>query len=369
MLFEYSGAIITFVAIMMAVLSKFFRNNVVQHVVAWICILFFTALRFTLHDKPFSLFEDVGYNVAYAIPQVIMAYLMLYVLIPKLFVPKHYLSFGVVFMAALYVLAFMARLLMVHVAEPMMRPEPFEQESVYVIATDLGSLFGKYAISIMYVVGTFLAFVYFKAYHHEREKALLLAAQKSEAELRNLRAQLHPHFLFNTLNNIYSLSLQQSPHTSVAIAKLSELLDYTLYRSNANLAPISAELSLVISYIELEKLRYSDRLKIGIESDLQHDGLVPPLVFLSLVENAFKHGSGEDLYAPSIQISLKGDHRELRLSVANTYTPVPNRPIAESIGLRNIRLQLEALFPQSHALDIRTEGNWFKVHLYLKYPV
>ncbi len=347
----------------------FFQNNVLRHVLAWVGIFMFTALRFTLYNEPIYFGEALIFNGAYVIPQVILAYLLLYVLVPRLYVQKRYFTFVLVFFLLLYLLSFMARYLTVHAAEPLVRVPPFEQETPWEIATDLGTLFGRYAISILYVVGIFLAFVYFKAYHTEREKALILATQKSQAELKNLKAQLNPHFLFNTLNNIYSLSVLQSPQTSTAIAKLAELLDYTLYRCNADVVPLSAELRLVNTYLELEKLRYTDRLKITLTENITYDAMVPPLVFLSLVENAFKHGSGEDPLAPSINIDLHSDASELRLLVANTFQPGVVPRGEEAIGLNNIRQQLRVLFPDRHSLVVTDEGNWFKVFLSIKHSV
>lgn len=347
-------------------MRQFFQINTVQHIMAWIAIFFFTAVRFTLYDDPAPVLAALVYNLPYIFPQMAMAYLMLYVLVPRFYVKKRYAAFLFSFFSALYIAAFVARVGTVHCAETLIRPRPFEQESIYEIATDLGSLFGRYGVSVLYVVGLFLAFIYFKAYHQEREKALLLENQKSKAELQNLKAQLHPHFLFNTLNNIYSLAILQSPQTPVAIAKLSELLDYTLYRSNADLAPVSKELALVEHYIELEKLRYTDRLNITLQADIQYDAMIPPLVLLSLVENAFKHGSGEDLASPVINIIVKSNVNALHLTVANTWRPAKTGRLDVPIGLNNIRQQLQLLFPNQHTLEANTEGDWFNVNLEIR---
>ncbi len=352
-------------------MAEIFKHKAVSHVLIWLGIFVFTSLRFTLHDDPFPLSEAFIYNIPYTIPQIIMAYLLLYVLIPKLYFHKRYAWFAISFLVALYVLAFTARVLMVHVAEALVRPAPFDQESIYVIATDLYSIFGRYGISVLYMAGLFLAFTYLGAYHREREKALLLAAQKSQAELKSLKAQVHPHFLFNTLNNIYALSVTQSPKAPEAIAKLSELLDYTLYRCNADLVPVSTEIELANNFIELEKLRYTNDLNITQRIKVQHDVLVPPLLLLSLLENAFKHGPGESLQPPAIELDLTCDQQRLDLKLANTFQPKGNKPHTNdgSIGLNNIRQQLELLFPNRHSLDIQTEGNWYAIHLTIQYDL
>ncbi len=352
-------------------MAQIFKHKAVSHILIWLGIYAFTSLRFTLHDDPILLHEAFVYNIPYIIPQIIMAYLLLYVLIPKLYFHKRYFWFCTAFMVAIYVLAFMARVLMVHGAEALFRPEPFDKESIYTIATDLYSIFGRYGITVLYVAGMFLAFTYFGAYHREREKALLLAAQKSQAELKSLKAQVHPHFLFNTLNNIYALSVTQSPKAPEAIAKLSELLDYTLYRCNADLVPVSAELELANNFIELEKLRYTQQLNITQRIKVQYDVSVPPLLLLSLLENAFKHGPGESLHPPAIELDLHCNKNSLDLKVANTFHPKGDKPHTNdvSIGLNNIRQQLQLLFPNKHSLDILTEGNWYTIHLIIQYDL
>jgi LytS/YehU family sensor histidine kinase len=113
-----------------------------------------------------------------------------------------------------------------------------------------------------------------------------------------LKTQLNPHFLFNTLNNIYVLSLENSEKTQKSIEKLSKILDHVLFRCNTKYVSLSSEIELLENYIELEKLRYDDRLQINFNNHIEQDVKIAPLILLSLVENAFKHGAGEDSVSP-----------------------------------------------------------------------
>ncbi len=157
------------------------------------------------------------------------------------------------------------------------------------------------------------------------KRALDLEKQKADIELMALKAQLNPHFLFNTLNNIYSLSVMQSPRTSPAIARLSEILDTLLYRSGGMYVPVSQEIALLQNYIELEKLRYDDRLVVTFDHHTTDDAGIAPLILLSLAENAFKHGAGEDAGSPEIHINLHQHQDQLTFTISNTFRAQENR--------------------------------------------
>jgi len=127
-----------------------------------------------------------------------------------------------------------------------------------------------------------------------KQKTLQIDKEKIETELNLLKAQLNPHFLFNTLNNIYVLALENSSKTAYSIEKLSEILDYILYRCTDKYSSLKAEVKMLENYIELEKLRYDDRLRVTLKKQIEKDIAIAPLILLSFVENAFKHGAGED---------------------------------------------------------------------------
>jgi LytS/YehU family sensor histidine kinase len=178
------------------------------------------------------------------------------------------------------------------------------------------------------------------------ESTQKLRIEKQEAELNYLKSQTNPHFLFNTLNNIYSLARDKSDLAPESILRLSGILRFMLYETGGEYITIEQELKIIHDYIELEKLRYDDTLQIGFKYTLDDvKQPIPPLLLIPLVENAFKHGVSETRDKPFIDISLSSDKKQLEFIVKNSFGGSPvDGPVKENIGLSNIRRQLELLF-------------------------
>lgn len=189
--------------------------------------------------------------------------------------------------------------------------------------------------------------------------------EKVTAELQLLKAQLHPHFLFNTLNNIYSFALHSSPQTPQMILKLSSLLSYILYECKTDEVLLEKEVEVMKDYIGLEKERYGDKIDISvnIEGDIQNK-FITPLLILPFLENAFKHGTSEQLQQSwiSVDIAVKGDL--LQCKVVNSKNEVV--PFHENgVGINNVKKRLEFLYPGKHDLKLADEGQFFVVALLL----
>ncbi len=196
-----------------------------------------------------------------------------------------------------------------------------------------------------------------------QRRALTLERQKAELELKLLKTQLNPHFLFNTLNNIYSLAVQESPKTPEAIARLANMLDYMLYQSNGNMVPLSGEIDLLTHYIALEKLRYDDRLRVTFDAPSDTHHVVAPLLLLSIVENAFKHGASADSGRPTIDIAVEITKDRIMFRVENSRATVHANPARETIGLPNLKQQLALLYPETHSLHINQTQQYYEVEL------
>jgi sensor histidine kinase YesM len=175
-----------------------------------------------------------------------------------------------------------------------------------------------------------------------------LRIEKQAAELNYLRSQTNPHFLFNTLNNIYSLSRDKSDLAPESILRLSKLLRFMLYETGGDYIAIEQELKIISDYIALEKLRYDESLRINFNYDIEDmKQALPPLLLIPLVENAFKHGVSETRNQPFVDIHLSVKNRQLKFVVKNsTETPVAEAGVRESIGLSNLRRQLELLYKE-----------------------
>ncbi|WP_390450418.1 sensor histidine kinase [Chryseobacterium sp. Alg-005] len=199
-------------------------------------------------------------------------------------------------------------------------------------------------------------------YKNEKENSTKLLKEKAEAELKALKSQLNPHFLFNTLNNIYSLSMIDSDKTRDSIARLSEILDYILYKGLKQTVPISEELLIIDHYIELEMLRFNDRLKIHKVEKLESFNSIPPLLYLSLVENAFKHSVEKTSEIVEINIFVINNQINSVFRIENTY--LENSTTNEKgLGLINIKKQLKMYFDDQYEFNIQKDKNTFSAEI------
>jgi two-component system, LytTR family, sensor kinase len=185
-------------------------------------------------------------------------------------------------------------------------------------------------------------------YDHNKLKltARQLLIEKQQAELNYLKSQTNPHFLFNTLNNIYSLARDKSDLAPESILRLSQILRFTLYETGGAYISIEQELKIISDYIALEQLRYDDSLHINFNHDIEDmKQALPPLLLIPLVENAFKHGVSETRNQPFVDIHLSAHRRQLEFIVKNsTEESSDGVSVKENIGLTNLRRQLELLY-------------------------
>ena len=186
--------------------------------------------------------------------------------------------------------------------------------------------------------------------------------KRSEAELTNLRHQLNPHFLFNTLNNIYALIAISPDQAQNAVLELSKLLRYVLYENNGNFVPLESELDFIRNYVELMRIRLTPDVdvKIKLNTSSVSGKAVAPLLFISLIENAFKHGISHS--QPSfIHIDIHQiDGNRLFCSIQNSYVPKDETDRSGSgIGLENLNRRLEILYPHNHIIRTEREGDSF----------
>ena len=188
-----------------------------------------------------------------------------------------------------------------------------------------------------------------------------------EARLQVLTAQIHPHFLFNTLNNIYSQAQEESPGAARLVASLSEILRHMLYKGKHSLVPLGDELQIMQDYINLEKVRYGSRLDLFVQLPATDEDLyITPLLLLPLVENCFKHGASHMVDQPWISIAVSVDGPQLHMKLVNGKNPL--KPVdmdSSGIGLSNVRNRLELLYPGRHQLQISEEEEVFIVNLSL----
>lgn len=191
-----------------------------------------------------------------------------------------------------------------------------------------------------------------------------LMAEKIETELKFLKTQLHPHFLFNTLNNLYYLALEKSDKAPMAILALSELLDYVLHETKVNFVPLERELKQTENYIALESLRYEDRLRVEIRSKDIADAMIAPMILITMVENAFKHGVMKTNSKSWIELSVQSNERSTFITVKNSVGK--KSAISDhGIGLQNLQRQLVHIYQGQASLTIEPHEDYFSIELKL----
>jgi two-component system, LytTR family, sensor kinase len=218
-------------------------------------------------------------------------------------------------------------------------------------------------LDLVFIVGIAVAIKEYRLSQRSREREKGLVKEKLEAELKFLRTQTNPHFLFNTLNNIYALARKKSDDTADVVLKLSKLLRFMLYESRSNSISIAEELRVLNDYIELEKIRYNERLTIcftrAVDDDTQP---IAPLILLPFAENAFKHGASETRFNSFIRIHAQLQKGQLIFTIENSREEEEEEKITENIGLSNVRRQLELMYPE-HSLKVEPGKNIFKIAL------
>ena len=204
-----------------------------------------------------------------------------------------------------------------------------------------------------------------KYWYMKEQRNLQLQKENFEGKLQLLKAQIHPHFLFNTLNNIYSHTQDTSPVASRLVSGLSDLLRFILYECNQPLVPLSKELKMIEDYTSLERIRYGSELELHIDLPTETRSLyIAPLLLLPLIENCFKHGTSKVLDQPWISLHIDIRDKQMQMKLLNGK--VNERESEESgqgIGIDNVRKRLELIYPGAHELTITNTEEVFVVSL------
>lgn len=224
--------------------------------------------------------------------------------------------------------------------------------------------FGSITPYLVSLIGSSLFAIANFAASKEKETALL-KSEKLEAEMKFLKSQINPHFLFNALNNVYTLSVIKSDDAPDNLLKLSGMLRYMLYDCKADRVPLRKELDYIDNFVDLHRLKDSKGLNIKLNLDRsQPELLVAPLIFVPFIENAFKHSKIEDLENGWIEINLATGTHEILFEVKNSIPEVKHtKDQVGGIGLKNVKRQLELVYPGQHNLEIKQTENEFRINL------
>ncbi|MEM6829048.1 MAG: histidine kinase [Bacteroidota bacterium] len=273
--------------------------RILSHVIFWVVFITFFSLVYGSFEEDYG--RQYLIQLSEAFVQIPVVYFTLYFLMPRLLFKERYLTFFLSVIVVILVGSMLSWANYVYFQSDLFWPDSDYVPYLWNPPKILKSTTDIYPVLVLAVV-----IKWFKYWYREQKSNEQLAQEKLKAELNFLKAQVHPHFLFNTLNNLYALTLRQSKDAAEVVLKLSELLNYMLYECNTDQVPINKEIKLVQDYIALEKIRYGKRLDIAFNIRGNADRqLVAPMLILPFVENSFKHGVSEELNDSWINIDLE----------------------------------------------------------------
>ncbi len=345
-------------------IDKIIQNRVLSHILFWMSfLLLFTTLA-SLNSSPINM--HILNHVSLLPAQMGAAYLLNYYQIPQLLFKRKYLLFALSVVLSIYLFSALGRISIVYIAEPFHRQD-FAQETIAEIFADSAYLFAVYFPST-YTHGFIMLIIkVIKGRFEEKHQIETLQKEKAVSELKFLKTQIQPHFLFNTLNNLYALTLAKSDVAPKVVLKLSELLDFILYQSNEPTIPIEKEIELIRGFTELEALRYGDRLDFQFRPDCEDPNTpIAPLILLPLVENAFKHGGKGSRKKIHVNIDLTLKKSKLFFLIRNSKAASlewKNKVDKHGIGLVNLKRQLALNYPDRHHLEVQDAEGEYQVKL------
>ncbi|WDF57330.1 sensor histidine kinase [Mucilaginibacter sp. KACC 22063] len=335
-------------------------NVLVYQVIFWLALFLFGIGQAYDHANTVSLKEIAIYNGCHLLFQIISANIIYHYLVVSFFERKQYLVFLISLAITLYLLAVFNRVFIVYVAEPFFVHA--SQDGITSILTDLDYLSIHYLFPIVTSSFIFICFMHVLRYKNERQSNLQLQKEKAELELKVLKSRLNPHFLFNTLNNIYSLSVNHPDKTPNYIAGFAEIMDHVIYKGPQKMILVDEEITAILRFIELEELRYGSKLNVNKKISLNLQNQIPPLLYLSLVENAFKHGghNADGIFDINIEIETNATASIFKIINSSTLKPINNKT---GIGLNNTDEQLRLYYKNKYVLKVESDKQWFSVEI------
>jgi len=329
-------------------IPKILQTRVFYHVAFW--IVFVTVFTLFLGSK-YGCWESFKDVTRESFSYVLVVYINILFLIPHYLLQRKYAQYIFFLLCSLVVMV------PVHSAVEYYNFYNVEELKGQVRLERL-AFFSLINISLVLALttGLKLGMEWFKQQQRNQE----LERERLQAELKFLKSQINPHFLFNTLNNLYALSLQKSDKAPEMILKLSEMMRYLLYESNAKMVSLANEIRCMENYIELERIRQDGRTKINLEINCAENGkMIAPLLFIPFLKNSFKHGVNSAIEAGWIHIKLDEKEGALFFEVENSK---PIKPIKKGnengIGLQNVKRRLELIYPYKHELTISDAASY-----------
>lgn len=350
-------------------------NKILFHSIIWTFFILTSLIQF--YESPFRINND--FYVQW-ITGIILFYLNYFYLVPALLLEKKYWLYFA-FVVALVVFFMTIRIKYFipefnHLRPPNMLPSRIMPEGPTdfirgerrFIMARRQPLFFKIGPSLFYILILTISAIIrtLTEFYNNQQNKLIAETHRTNTELIYLRKQTNPHFLFNSLNSIYSLAHKKSDLVPDAIVTLSELMRYMLYETDNKTVALEKEINYIQNYIELQKLRLNDieDIVINVHGDTRNK-FIEPLLLISFVENAFKYGT-DYKGAAHVKIKIFINENSLDFWIENTIEDYRKDPDNSGIGLVNIKSRLDLLYPNAHELNINQDNQYYRVHLNLK---
>lgn len=335
-------------------LKRLSRQRVLLHIFFWLAVLLFFNFVFRWQN---SRLEVLGVSLGFLPGHLLFAYSLNYFLFPRYVLKGRILAsiiglFGILVIALFYMRVADVYILHYSGRDVLWFPPNFPRATYALFSV------GWIAVTIKLV----------KQWYQEKEVKQQLEKEKLKVELQLLRSQLHPHFLFNTLNSIYAFSLEKSDQTPQMVLKLSSLLRYILYECNAPVIPLTTEIDIIRNYLHLEGMRFGNRLETSLQfTGNWKDKTIAPLLLFPFVENSIKHGISKQPGTGwlSLHLHVAGDTLQFKL-INGRDDREHAAPNAGGLGLSNVRKRLELLYPGTHELKCVADEDDYQVTLTIR---
>jgi len=341
-------------------INRLINNRLLQHFAYWVCLIIFFGLFWGFYDLNFG---KTFRNELLGLPvKIIVVYFILYFVIPKYLYTKKYGYLIILTISALIlggVINHFIYKILVFPIDPQMRASSGEY--------DLFSIMHRIVdINTVLVIPVIINL--FNNWYKNEYATNILAKEKLETELNFLKGQIHPHFLFNTLNNLYSLIVKKSDSAGDVVLKLSELLRYLIYDTQEKEVALNKEIVNIRNYIALEKIRFGSVVDVSFHNFGDLSGTsIAPLLILPIIENSFKHSTKNETQKAwiTIEISILENIFEMKVenSICENSNTLKNSKTSEGMGLSNLRRRLELLYPDKHFLKILFTDDTYLVSL------
>ena len=327
------------------------KNRFLRHLLFWVWVYLVDVFVFGVGYENIPLFLKLA---LLEMPgQLFFAYLVMYWVVPRYIKDKQIIKWAFVTVLAFLICGIFGHALFIG----------FKAYTTDPGFWDIPKIFLRGFYSVLKACLAVLVKLGVMWYDNEKKVAALEKA-KLEGELKMLKEQVNPHFMFNTLNNLYGLIAKNPEQAQESVIRLSGILQFMLHESNHMVIPIHRELQCVHDYVDLEKIRYSERLSVSIHTSDEVSSLsIAPLLLFPLVENSFKHGVADNLDQAWINLHCSVDRQMFVFTLENSKAPARISGTSGGIGLANVRRRLELMYPEAHSFQTMNSDDSFMVIL------